>query len=275
MDDPPATDDTDAHLQGNREMWDEWADLHVGSDFYNVEAFLAGRCALADIDVSEVGPVEGKTLLHLQCHFGLDTLSWARRGALVTGADFSPNAIAHARQLARKAALPAEFVCCNLYDLPQHLDEQFDVVFTSAGVLPWLPDITRWARTAAHFVRPRGTFYIREFHPFTDVFDWAETPTVRYPYFHTAEPVCEEIADSYSGQPTAKPHRAAEWPHPLGDIVTALLQAGLQLQYLHEMPYCTYQAYPFLARGDDDLWRYNAPGLDLPLMFSIKATKPG
>jgi len=143
MDDPDAMRDVDDYLRSNREMWDEWADLHVGSEFYGVEAFLAGRCALNDVEVRELGDVRGKTLLHLQCHFGLDTLSWARRGARVTGVDFSPRAIAHAEELARKADLPARFVCCNIHDVPQCLQEQFDVVFTSAGVLPWLPDIER------------------------------------------------------------------------------------------------------------------------------------
>ena len=135
-----------------------------------------------------MGEVRGKSLLHLQCHFGLDTLSWAREGAQVTGMDFSPEGIRIARGLAEELNIPARFICCDLYDLPEHLDETFDRVFTSYGVLCWLPDIPRWAQIVGHFLKPGGVFYIAEFHPFSNVFknDGDETSLeLAYPYFNT------------------------------------------------------------------------------------------
>ena len=128
-------------LESNKAMWNEWAKLHVNSDFYDVESFKKGRCSLYPVEVEKIGDVSGKSLLHLMCHISKDTLSWARRGAKVTGMDFSENAINTARSLADELKLDAEFICCNLYDLPENLDRKFDIIYTSAGVLCWLPDL--------------------------------------------------------------------------------------------------------------------------------------
>jgi SAM-dependent methyltransferase len=264
-------------IQKNQEVWDSWTDGHVASALYNVPAFKAGRCTLPPCEIEEIGDVSGKRLLHLQCHFGLDTMSWARRGAKVVGMDFSETAIRQARSLAEELDIAAEFVCCSVYDLPvflENLQGEFDIVYTSAGVLCWLPDLTRWAQVIAHFLAPDGFFYIREFHPFSNIFDnGKDIPTVHYPYFHSDEPmVFSGGGDSYAGGKTPPGGESHEWAHSMSDSINSLLEAGLRIEFLHEFPYTVYQATPFLTRGEDGLWRY-APGPDLPLMFSLKATK--
>lgn len=262
------------HMKVNQDLWDGWTAIHETSELYDIESFRRGRCSLAAIEVEEVGQVTGKRLLHLQCHFGQDTLSWARRGAIVTGADFSPKAIALAQSLADELDIAAEFVCSNVYDLPDNLEGEFDIVFTSAGVKCWLPDMTRWAEVIAHYLAPGGFFYIREFHPLADAYDWAEDveePILRKPYFPTAEPQRFEGSGSYGGAEPGVTRVSYEWTHSLGDFINALLGAGLRPEFLHEFPFCTYQHRPFLTQGDDGLWRYDRVDDGIPLMFSIKA----
>jgi SAM-dependent methyltransferase len=267
------------HFDTNRALWDALTPVHVASKGYDVEGFKRGKCTLLSVEVEEVGDVAGKSLLHLQCHFGLDTLSWARRGAKVVGADFSERAIEQARALAAELKIPAEFICCELCDLPRRLAGQFDVVFTSLGVLGWLPDLGRWAEVIAHFLRPGGVFYIHEFHPFGGVFDDEQPPgsppRLRYPYFHSVEPM--EFPPAASGDyadPEAHvnlPHW--EWSHSMSDIINSLLAAGLRIEFLHEFDYTTYQSQPFLKQGADGMWRYEEAPETLPLMFSIRAVK--
>lgn len=265
------------YIDANRKLWDTWTALHVDSEFYDVEGFRRGDRTLQKVDCEELGDVTGRRLLHLQCHFGLDTLSLARMGAEVTGTDLSPAAIEKARELATDCGLAARFVCCDLYDLPDHLDGGFDIVYTSAGVLVWLPDLKRWAEIIAHYLRPGGTFYIREFHPFTGIFDnegEGGEPRIRYPYFHDPEPGRYEDTGSYADTDAPVEVVSYEWEHPLDEVINELIRAGLRIEYLHEFPFTTYRAHPFLKQDADGLWRY--PGLKrgLPLMFSLRARKP-
>jgi SAM-dependent methyltransferase len=222
--------------------------------------------------------VTGRTLLHLQCHFGVDTLSWARLGARVTGVDFSERSIEAARRLARDTGLGARFICANVLDLPASLDGEFDVVYTSRGVLCWLPDLAHWAQVVAHFLRPGGTFYVTEAHPCAMV--WDDDPGVtdlrlRYPYFESSEPLAFPVVGSY-----ADPHARVvqetsyEWVHSLGEIVTAVARVGLRIETLREFPFLEWEM-PYLARRDDGTWGLppGTPG-ELPLSFSLKARKP-
>ncbi len=192
----------DEYLKANRRHWNERVQIHIDSSLYDVEGFKDGHVTVSDIDRDEVGDVRGKTLLHLQCHFGQDTLSWARLGATVTGLDFSEEAITAARQRADETDVPASFVCASVCDAPQVLEgQQFDVVYTAVGVICWLPDLMRWAAAAAACVKPGGVFYIREVHPFTCVFDdrpGVEELRLRYPYFHADEPMRFEEPGSYA-----------------------------------------------------------------------------
>ncbi len=264
------------YFQSNRELWDAWTPIHASSEFYEVDRFKAGHSTLLDLEHREVGDVVGRSLLHLQCHFGLDTLSWARLGAKATGVDFSPKSITQARDLAVAIDIPARFICCNLYDLPQQLTARFDIVFTSGGVLPWLPDLQRWADVIAHFLKPGGLFYIREFHPVGSIFDDREgvtTPAIHYPYFHSDQPMRFEESGSYAERSSPVSTVSFEWAHSLSDVLNALLNADLRIEQFNEFPYCTYQSLPFLEKGTDGLWRYPAGPDSLPLMFSIRATR--
>lgn len=269
--------DSKPFVEKNRELWDEWTDIHEKSDFYNVEGFLAGESRLKPLECKELPDVSGKLLLHLQCHFGLDTLSWAREGAIVTGVDFSEHAIALATKLATRAQLDARFICSDINSLPDVLTDQFDVVITSYGVLNWIPDINLWAQVAADRVLPGGTFYIAEFHPFAAMFDSDQDVSewrLNEPYFHTAEPIEYKNAESYADPSVDIKHSEFAWCHPLGNIVTALINAGLKIDFLHEFPFTTYKQFPFLEK--QDAWKYQTPShmAQIPLLFSILARKP-
>jgi SAM-dependent methyltransferase len=266
----------DPYRQANRSMWDEFAVINSRSEFYHVDEFKKGRCSLDSLILSEMGEVSDMTLLHLQCHFGLDTLSWARLGAKATGMDFSPEGIRIARELAKELGIPARFLCCDLYDLPEHLDEKFDRVYTSYGVLCWLSDIPRWAQIVGHFLKPGGIFYIAEFHPFSNVFknDGNETGLeVAYPYF-TTEPIEFPVEGSYA-DPQAKLTSKVEyeWSPRVGEIISGLIDAGLQIEFVHEFPFTCYRHFAFLVEKEKDRW-YLPEGMpSIPLTFSLKAFK--
>ncbi|MBN2239738.1 MAG: class I SAM-dependent methyltransferase [Dehalococcoidales bacterium] len=266
----------DNYFQHNREMWDEWASLHVDTEFYDVNGFLNGRNTLYALEMEEVSDVKGKSLLHLMCHFGMDTLSWARQGARVTGADFSPKAIEAARKLSRKAGIESEFVCSNLYELPQNLQGEFDIVYTSAGVLCWLPDLKGWADVIAHFLKCGGFFYIMESHPMMNIL-FTDVPTIDGPeiansYFHNPEPDIYPSIGSYAGVKTSKTHTSHEWTHSMGDIVNALISTGLKIEFLHEYPKLFFQRMPYMVEDDEGWW--HIPGDKVPLLFTLKAMKP-
>jgi SAM-dependent methyltransferase len=266
----------DPHLETNRRHWDELVPIHLCSAFYDVEAFKAGASSLHSIEIGELGDVRGKTMLHLQCHFGLDTLSWARLGATVTGVDFSPAAIATARSLATELAIDARFIESEVYTLPDHLDEQFDIVFTSYGVLFWLPDIARWASIVSRFLRPGGTFYIAEFHPVGGIFDTSlEELRINASYFANTEPLRFDDDGSYADPEAKIANRTTySWQHPLGDVITALIEAGLRIQFVHEFPFSIEQWSPLLERRDDGYWHLPEDIPSIPLLYSVRAIKP-
>lgn len=267
-------------IDENKALWDAWTDIHVEGVFYDRDRFVRepNDVRVQPEEIAELGDVTGKSLLHLQCHFGLDTLSWARLGATVTGADFSPRAVEEARRLAADAGIDATFVESDLYDLPGRLEGEFDVVYTGIGAIYWLPDIRRWAEIVAHYLKPGGTFFILEGHPTFFVFE-SEDETdlkVAYPYFHSDEPISFDVQGSYA-DPDAEvaAEREHGWVHTLGDVVTALIDAGLVVRNLREYPFLVWGA-SFLEQRDDGRWYLPAsqPG-EIPLMFSITATKPG
>lgn len=273
----------DEYLEANRALWDSWTRINLQSRLYDVEAFAAGRAGDLDhIDRAGPGDVRGKSLLHLQCHFGLDTIRWAGHGATVTGVDFSAEAIAAARTLAARMGVAATFVHSDIHELPSRLDGCFDVVFTSHGVLGWLPDLERWAQVIAHFLSPGGIFYIVEAHPVLQLFDdRLKEPDLRllYPYFHGREPVRVEYDGCYS-TPDA-PIKSVEhsWLHKMSDIIGALVRAGLRIESFEEYPFLGWRFFPWMERRADGWWHLPeheglplGPG-SLPLMFSLKAIK--
>jgi SAM-dependent methyltransferase len=269
------------YLKANLASWDEAVAVHVGSELYDLAGFRAGRSSLGPIEESELGPAvrEGTRLLHLQCHFGLDTLSWARRGATVTGADFSGEAVAQARALAAELGLAARatFVQAEIARLPEVLHGRFDVVFTSWGALLWLADLERWAQVIAHFLEPGGILYVAEFHPYAYLLaDDASADSLRlqYPYFTYGEPLRFDEPGDYA-DPTAELEHTVtyEWSHGFAEIVDPLLRNGLRFDFLHEFPFTIKGLpFPFLEVGDDGLSRVTGRP-DFPLSFSLKMTR--
>jgi SAM-dependent methyltransferase len=263
------------YLENNRSLWDGWTRLHERSEFYDLDSFKAGRSSLKPLEIEEVGDVRGRSLLHLQCHFGQDTLSWARRGAQVTGADFSGEAVRLARALAVELGIPARFVRSNVYDLPQALGgERFDIVFTSYGVLAWLPDLDRWAEVIAHLLKPGGFFYIVEFHPLFEMLDDAGG-RFSYPYFPAPRPLALRAVGSYAArEATDFEHDEYNWPHPLSEVINAVLGAGLRLEYVHEFDYVWHAAaYAHVDEFEPGKGRVRGPMGLLPHMFSLRARR--
>lgn len=264
----------DEYLWTNRENWNERTPIHARSEFYDLAGFKAGKTSLSSLETSEVGEVAGKSLLHLQCHFGMDTLSWARLGARVTGVDFSEEAIELAGAVSRELGLEARWVCSDVYDLPNTLGGEFDIVYTSGGVLTWLSDVSGWAQIIARYLKPGGTFYIIETHPFLYVFDNERDVNdlkVGYSYFHDSEPLRWAPEGTYADRSAPITTPTYEWMHSLGEIVTSLSAAGLRIEFLHEFPFCGWQYFSFMEQGEDGWWRLRDNDAMLPLTFSLRA----
>jgi 2-polyprenyl-3-methyl-5-hydroxy-6-metoxy-1,4-benzoquinol methylase len=269
----------DARLEPNREFWDERVPIHVGSGFYDVERFEAGAETLRPFEIEEMGSVEGKGLVHLQCHFGLDSLSWARRGATVVGVDFSAAAVEAANGLATKLELDARFVAADVYEAPAALGgERYDIVYTGLGALNWLPDLSRWAEVVASLLSPDGFIYLSEFHPITWVFA-DEDLSVERSYFHDAEGVEFDEPGTYADLSAQTSHNVTrEWAHSLADVVGALLEVGLRLELFNEHDYTLFERWPFLVEDRDALEAgsiYRLPeGMPrVPLMYSLRARR--
>lgn len=275
----------------NRERWDESVAIHAASKGYDMEGFLRGEKSLYPLEVAEVGDVTGKSVLHLQCHFGMDTLSWARLGAKVTGLDFSSAAVERARLLAEEIGVnDATFVQANVYDAPQVLEGKFDVVYTGIGALCWLHDIRAWARVVAHFLKPGGFLYLYEGHPMLWTVDMERDDrqlVISESYFETERPSEFDSEFTYVDGPALKAQHTYEWNHGLGEIATAVIDAGLRLDFLHEHREIAWQALPWMVSDGDSadgaesshqsrtLWRLPDSQADLcPLMYSLKATRP-
>ena len=268
------------YFKTNQQLWDELTEINSKSRMYDLESFLRGGISLKRLEQEELHDIKDKSLLHLQCHFGMDTLSWARLGATVTGVDFSPRAISLAKEISQTTGTDARFICSNIYDLHNTLHDQFDVVFTSYGVLCWLPDLEKWGEIISSYLKPGGIFYIIEFHPFFYVFE-NESNTIglklrdKYSYFHCDRPVKWEPNRAYADRSQITKNPSYEWHHSLSDIINSLTRAGLALEYIHEFPYCGYDVLPSMKQGDDGWWRLDSD-IELPMMFSIRAVKkPG
>jgi SAM-dependent methyltransferase len=262
----------------NQAWWDERTPIHSASEFYDLAGFVADPEAthLRPFEVEEVGDVAGRTLVHPQCHFGMDTLSWARRGARVTGLDFSEPAVETARRVAAEIGVEADFVAGNVYDAVELLGGRtFDVVYTGLGALVWLPDMRRWAQVMADLTAPGGLFYLAEFHPITEVFGDRDL-TVKQPYFHDRPQVWDEPGTYTDFDAPTTDNVSYQWTHPVGEVVSALIDAGLTIELLHEHDYTLFPRWSFLVH-DAESRQYRMPGdrPSLPLMYSVRARKPG
>lgn len=260
-----------SYFEENRQSWNKRTAVHKDSSFYDLASFKKGKSSLNKIELDELGDVTGKTMLHLQCHFGMDTMSWAREGAIVTGVDLSDEAITLAEEINEELNLNAEFICCNVYDLKEHLNKKFDVVFTSYGTIGWLPDLDAWAEIVSYFLNPGGTFYIADFHPVLWMMD-ESFENIKYNYFNT-DVITEVISGTYSDR--SAPIKSIEhgWNHPFSEIITALLKKNLRVTQFNEFPFSPYNCFNNLEQGDDDMWRIKGMNEKMPMMYSIKAVK--
>ncbi|MFH1701065.1 MAG: class I SAM-dependent methyltransferase [Candidatus Zixiibacteriota bacterium] len=253
----------------NRENWNVRTDAHYKHPEYRVKEFLDGTKKLHPLELEEVGNVEGKSLLHLQCHFGLDTLSWARLGAKVTGIDISDRSIELANELKQKAGLDARFIRTDVFNLPEILNEEFDIVFTSYGVLWWMSDIRRWAQIVHKYVKKGGFFYIAEIHPFMGMLD--KDKNVYEPYFNQGTEKYYDESDYCDKELKIK--EECGWRWTLSDVINALIGAGLSIEYVHEFPFCVYDQWPNFVKDSDGWYYYPDMKKDVPMTFSIKAVK--
>ena len=257
----------------NRANWDDRVPVHLASEFYDLDGFRAGASSLRPFEVAEAGDVTGKRLVHLQCHVGLDTLSWARNGALVTGLDFSAPAMDAARSLAAELGIDAAFVAADVYDAATALGgRRFDVVYTGTGALVWLPDLPRWAAVVAALLEPGGFLYLVEGHPVAQIMDDAEGTSVVRDYFDD-QPQVEDYPYTYTDGPTLNHTRSVQFQHPIGRVVTALADAGLRAEFLHEHDFDAFQRFQSLERHDGE-YRFPAGRPRIPMMFSLRATRP-
>ena len=261
----------------NRRMWDAKVLSHLASPFYDLAGFRAGRLSLQAHEIADLGDVAGRNLVHLQCHIGLDTLSWARLGAKVTGVDFSAQSVQAASALAAELGLSAQFVACDVYDAPAVLKRTFDLVYTGVGALCWLPDMGRWARVVRALLRPRGELYLFEFHPLEWTLDVDATAraTVAFDYFTPPEGYRQVGAVAYADAATlGTVTETVQWNHPLGEVVTALVRAGLRIDELRELDVSVLQRWIGMQPEPGGMFRMRNGLPSLPLMYVLRASLP-
>lgn len=253
------------YLEINKKAWDKRTQVHLESTFYDVEGFVNGKSSLNPIELNQLGDVQGKSLLHLQCHFGQDTLSLARLGAKVTGVDLSSEAIELAKILAQKVQLDAEFIRADVYEFGQINRQEFDIVFTSYGVLCWLPDLNAWANTVAKSLVVGGEFHLVEFHAFNDLL-------AGEPYFPSLAP---DISDdgTYTENCPGEKSTVVTWPHSLSEVISALIGAGIQIETFNEYPYSPYNCFLGVEAVEGEGYQMIYKGHQVPLVYSIKGRK--
>jgi len=265
------TDPEEKYFKSNRELWNKRTAFHKSSEFYDVDGFKKGKNVLNKIELTELGDVSGKSMLHLQCHFGLDSLSWARLGANVTGVDFSNKAIDTARDLSDEIGIDVSFICANVYDLKLCLDQQFDIVFTSYGVVGWLPDLNKWANIINDFLKPGGIFYMAEFHPVVWMFD-DDFTKLTYPYLGNG--VIETVQEgTYANKNAKLKHTEYSWNHSIGEVVNSLINHGLTINFLNEFNSSPYNCFPHTTKNEEGNYYIKGYEEVLPLVYSIKAKK--
>ena len=258
-------------FEANRQLWNQRTLVHKDSDFYDLAGFKRGDTALRNIELEELGEVKGKSLLHLQCHFGMDSLDWARRGAKVTGMDLSDEAIKTAVSLNEELGLDAKFICCNVYDLPAHLDQQFEIVFTSYGVIGWLPDLDKGAAVVANHLKPGGIFYLAEFHPFVWTFD-DDFTHIKY-YYDNRELIITENQGTYTDREADIKGKEYSWNHSLSEVLNALLNAGLELESFNEHMYSPYACFRNLVETAPGQWQVKGMEGKIPMVYSLQMKK--
>ena len=255
----------------NKKWWNEVTPIHASSKFYNLEKFKKGYTSLFNIELEELKDVKGKTLLHPLCHFGMDTLSWARKGAIVTGVDISDKAVGLAQKLSKETKIPATFIASDIYELPKVLNKKFDIIFMSYGVLCWISSISKWAKTINHFLNDGGTFYIAELHPFTNILSYDFK--IDYKYFSKG-PSVDDSSGTYTDWDADIRGKTYIWNHPLSNVINALIKEGLKIEFVHEFPYTMYEQFPgMMQKNKKGQYFFKDKKIQIPLLFSLKARK--
>jgi SAM-dependent methyltransferase len=259
------------YLEINKQTWNNKVDVHIASDFYENENFLNGKSTLNSIELDLIGDVSNKKILHLQCHFGQDTISFVRLGAKATGVDLSDKAIERAKEFNLKLGLDVTFICCDIYNLPDHLNDKFDFVFTSYGTIGWLPDLDKWAKVVSHFLNPNGKFVMADFHPFVWMYD-DNFKEVFYNYFNV-EPIFEESTGTYAEKKSKIKNTTISWNHPISEILNSLINSGLEINQFNEFDYSPYNCFNEAEETEPRKFRIKTFENKIPLVYSILATK--
>ncbi|WP_456438001.1 class I SAM-dependent methyltransferase [Psychroserpens sp.] len=259
------------YFEVNRQTWNEKVKIHSKSNMYDLDAFKNGKSSLMAYELNALGNVQGKTLLHLQCHFGQDTLSWSRAGAKCVGVDLSDEGIELAKSLNKELQLDAEFVRCNVLDTSKHVKQLFDIVFTSYGVIGWLPDLKPWGKMIAERLKKGGTFYMAEFHPIVWMFDYLNGKQVMKYGYMQEDAIYEEYEGTYANQDSKMISKEYGWNHGLSEVINALIEAGLKIDFLNEYDESPYNVLPDLVETKSGY--FVTKEKLYPLIFEIKASK--
>jgi len=254
----------------HRQSWNNKTDTHVKSEFYDLDGFLKGKSSLNSIELNLLGDVKGKSILHLQCHFGQDSISLSRLGAEVTGVDFSDKAINYAQQIARDTQSNTKFICCDIYDLPKHLESQFDIVFTSYGTIGWLPDLDKWAKIISRYLKPNGKFVFVEFHPVVWMFD-DNFEKIAYNYFN-AGAIVETENGTYADKTADIRQEFVMWNHSLSEVVNSLINNGIEILSLDEFDYSPYNCFNKTIEIDKGKYRIEHFENKIPMVFALEGT---
>jgi SAM-dependent methyltransferase len=259
------------YLSINKASWNQRTEAHWDSDFYDVKGFINGESSLNDIEIGLLGNIKGKRILHLQCHFGQDSISLAKLGAQVTAMDLSDKAIERANELADKTGTEVNFICCDVYDLPNHLNEQFDIVYTSYGVIGWLPDLNKWSQIILSFLKPKGKFIMVEFHPvvwmFNDTFN-----NIDYNYFNSGA-IIESKTGTYTDTKAEITNEIVTWNHSLSEVVNYLISKDLEINSLNEYDYSAYDCFNDMIEFEPKKYRIKHLDNKIPMMYSLVCTK--
>jgi len=259
------------YIEVNKSLWNGRTPIHVKSSFYDVDSFKKGKSSLNFPEIETLGDVKDKSILHLQCHFGLDTLSLARLGAKVRGIDFSDKAIEIARSLNNELGLNVEFICSNVYDLKDVLNKKYDIVFTSYGVIGWLPDLDKWAEIISHFLKEDGMFYMVEFHPVVSMFE-DNFERLKYSYFNRGA-VIEEDKGTYTDRNADFTHESYQWGHSISEVISSLFKHNFKIVSFEEYPFSVYNCFNKTVKKEHGFWEIEGLEDKIPMMFSLKAVK--
>jgi len=261
----------DQYFEANKDLWNQRTAVHKDSTFYDLARFKAGTNVLTPIELNEIGDVKDRSLLHLQCHFGMDTMSFSRLGAKCIGVDLSDDAVKLAREINNELKLDAKFVCCNVYDTSEFVKEQFDIVFTSYGTIGWLPDLDPWAKVICERLKPGGFFYIAEFHPVVWIFD-DEFTHVKY-YYDNRELIVTENEGTYTDRDADIKGKEYSWNHSISEVLNALINAGLKIDFFNEHMYSPYPCFRNVVESEKDRWHIKGMEGKIPMVYSLRASK--